>query len=154
VIVVERVGSDAGRLLAGAVLAIVAAACSNGIVTYESTDEVRSVLAEAEIGCRDFQLEDPPAAGAVACSFTDWTPGTGLVASTVVIYGDPGDAADFAARCRSESVRGGQLLYRDGQNWLVSIEAYAEDRRTASNITDQAFVTRVGELLRTGVVDC
>ncbi len=41
-----------------------------------------------------------------------------------------------------------------GQSWVVTIEALARDRRTASNIDDQAFVRNVAELLGVEVMDC
>ena len=131
---------------------ILGAGCGRPVVQYTTTDEVRTALAPADIGCRDFAWEPPPTA--VACSFSEWVPQEGLKGGTVVIYADMADAAEVAQRCREGADDGGQLLYRDGQGWVLSVAAYASDRRTASAIDDREFVIHVAGLLGTDVINC
>jgi hypothetical protein len=134
------------------VVFLIGAACGQPVVQYETTDDVRKALASEGIGCRDFAWDPPPTA--IACSFAEWMPERGLKGGTVVIYANEAAAITTLERCQKDGHDGGQLLYRDGQRWLASIEAYASDRRTARDIEDQSFVTRVAELLGTDVIDC
>jgi hypothetical protein len=123
-------------------------ACDPSVVEYGLRADVQRVLASERIECLQYRPE-PPAIS--ACSFAGSTPDPGLTISVVMLYPDA-ESAEAAFDCRPGA--GGQVLFREGQSWLASIAAVADDRVTNSDITDQAFVDRVAELLGTDVVGC
>jgi hypothetical protein len=138
----------------GWIVAFMVVGCSQPVVEYTTTDEVRTALAPADIGCKDYVVE-PPMPISIACSFSEWIPQRGLRGGAVVMFADPEEAAGVAKRCREGRHNdGGQILYREGQAWVATISAYAPDHKTASNIDNQEFVTRGAGLLGTDVIDC
>jgi len=132
-------------------LVLLMLACSRGVTQHTTIHDAREALRAGGIACVDFPIDKPAVA---ACSFHESVPEPGLASGFVVIYETVDDAATAEARCRGGGTGEGQLLYRDGQGWVGVISAVADDRVTNSRIDDQAFVTRIAELLGTDVIDC
>jgi hypothetical protein len=133
------------------VTGLLATACRS-VPRFETIDDAREALAEADIGCEQFS-PDPPIAS--ACSFHESVPQDGNAIGVFVIYRDASEARSTYERCSEPpDDNEGQLLYRDGEAWLASIAAVADDRVTNSDIEDQAFVRRIADLLGAEIVDC